>query len=78
MATVTIRELRNHGGDVVDRVMAGESLLVTRGGRPVAELKPLQRPALDAATLLARWKHLPHVDPERLRADIDALIDQQL
>jgi len=39
MAEVTIRELRNHGGDVVDRVAAGERLIVTRDGRPVAELR---------------------------------------
>lgn len=78
MATVTIRELRNHGGEVVDRVMKGEALVVTRAGRPVAELKPLHRQALDAATLLSRWRHLPQVDPERLRADIDELLDQRL
>ena len=36
MDTVTIRELRNRGGEVVDRVEAGERLTVTRDGRPVA------------------------------------------
>lgn len=35
---VTIGELRNHGGDVVDRVATGETLTVTRSGKPVAEL----------------------------------------
>ncbi len=30
MTTVTIRDLRNHGGEVVDRVAAGESVIVTR------------------------------------------------
>ncbi|HLE85784.1 MAG TPA: type II toxin-antitoxin system prevent-host-death family antitoxin, partial [Thermoanaerobaculia bacterium] len=39
MSTVTIRELRNRGGDVVERVLAGESLTVTRAGTPVAELR---------------------------------------
>ena len=38
---VSIRELRNHGGDVVDRVAAGENLTVTRPGKPVAELRPV-------------------------------------
>lgn len=75
---VTIRELRNHGGEVVDRAGAGERLTVTRDGRPVAELGPLPRPALDAATLLERWRHLPVVDPIRLREDIDAVIDAAL
>ena len=75
---MTIRDLRNHGGEVVDRVLNGEALVVTRAGHPVAELKPLERQALDAATLLSRWRHLPDVDPDRLRADIDAVLDSRL
>lgn len=75
---MSIRDLRNHGGDVVKRVLAGESLVVTRAGDPVAELRPVRAPGLDAGTLLARWKHLPPVDPDRLRADIDDLLDARL
>ena len=78
MDEVTIRQLRNHGGDVVDRVQAGERLTVTRSGRPVAELCPLPRRALDASTLLERWRRLPVVDPVRLRSDIDDLMDPAL
>lgn len=73
---MTIRELRNHGGDVVDRVQKGERLIVTRSGEPVAELRPVSSRGLDAATLLRRWRHLPPVEPEALRSDIDELIDQ--
>ncbi len=78
MAQVTIRELRNHGGDVVGRVLAGESLVVTRAGTPVAELRPVPARGLDAASLLERWRHLPAFDPEELRADVDAGIDPTL
>jgi prevent-host-death family protein len=78
MAVVTIRDLRNHGGDVVDRVVAGESLVVTRAGEPVAELRPVRRRALDARTLLERWRHLPAVDPGALRADLDRVLDSSL
>ena len=78
MSEVTIRELRNHGGDVVKRVLAGESLVVTRSGDPVAELRPVPRPGIEARTLLERWKHLPSVDPERLRSDIDDVVDASL
>ena len=49
MDEVSIRALRNHGGDVVDRVALGEPLTVTRDGQPVATLQPLGRPALSAA-----------------------------
>jgi prevent-host-death family protein len=78
MDTVTIRDLRNHGGEVVGRVEAGEHVTVTRDGRPVAELRPLRARGIRAAALLERWRRLPAVDAESLRRDIDAVIDQSL
>jgi prevent-host-death family protein len=78
MDTVTIRELRNHGGDVVDRVEAGERVTVTRDGRPVAELRPLRARGIAAARLLERWRRLPAVEADALRRDIDAALDQSL
>ena len=78
MAEVTIRDLRNHGGDVVDRVAAGERLIVTRGGKPVAELRPVRRRGKSASVLLARWRRLPAVDGTALRSDLDATIDPRL
>ena len=77
MAEVTIRELRNQGGEVVDRAARGERITITRSGRPVAELRPL-RPPLSADALVERWKRLPPVDLAALRADIDELIDPGL
>ena len=75
MSEVTIRELRNHGGDVVERVTRGERVIVTRAGKPVAELRSLRTPGASAETLLARWRLLPAVDPAALRADIDQTLD---
>jgi prevent-host-death family protein len=77
MAEVTIRELRNQGGEVVDRAARGERITITRSGRPVAELRPL-RPPLSADALVERWKRLPPVDLAALRADMDELIDPGL
>ncbi|HEX7172987.1 MAG TPA: type II toxin-antitoxin system prevent-host-death family antitoxin [Candidatus Limnocylindria bacterium] len=78
MDTVTIRDLRNHGGDVVDRVEAGEHVTVTRDGRPVAELRPVRSRGIAAVALLERWHRLPAVEAVALRRDIDAAIDQSL
>jgi prevent-host-death family protein len=72
----TVRDLRNHGGDVLDRVAAGERVVVTRDGRPVAELTAVRGAArLGRAALLARWRHLPRVDAATLRRDLDDLLD---
>jgi len=54
MAEVSIRDLRNRGGEVIDRVEAGERLTVTRDGRPVAELRPLPVRSMGGAALLKR------------------------
>jgi prevent-host-death family protein len=78
MAEVTIRELRNRGGDLVDRVAAGEHLTVTRDGRPVAELRPYRSTPLSATVLLRRWRRLPSLDAGSLRGDIDVVIDPRL
>jgi prevent-host-death family protein len=78
MGEVTIRELRNQGGKVLDRVERGETLTVTRDGRPVAELRPLPRPPLTREVLLERMRGVPRVDPGKLRADLDAIIDPRL
>jgi prevent-host-death family protein len=78
MATVSVRDLRNHGGDVLDRVARGESVTVTRDGTEVAELRPLPRRGLTAQQLIDRRRHLPPLDPDTLRRDLDALINPQL
>lgn len=78
MTDVSIRELRNHGGEVVDRAAGGEQITITRAGKAVAELRPASRSPLTASSLLARWRGLPAVDPATVRADIDATIDSSL
>ena len=78
MGQVTIRDLRNKGGEVVDRAAGGEMITITRGGTPVAELHALPRPGLTAEALIERWRRLPAVDPDRLRADLDAVLDPGL
>jgi prevent-host-death family protein len=78
MESVTVRELRNSGGDVLRRVERGERIVVTRDGTPVAELRPLPHPSVGPTELIRRRKHLPKVDPDAVRRDIDKLIDPSL
>lgn len=78
MTAVSIRDLRNHGGEIVDRVERGEAVTITRAGKPVAELHPVRKAHLTAPELLARCQRLPSVDPGGLRADIDATMNTRL
>jgi antitoxin (DNA-binding transcriptional repressor) of toxin-antitoxin stability system len=41
MSTISLQELARDPGGLLDRVEAGESLVVVRGGRPVDELRPV-------------------------------------
>jgi antitoxin (DNA-binding transcriptional repressor) of toxin-antitoxin stability system len=74
MAQVSIRDLRNHGGDVVDRAARGEQITITRSGKAVAELRAISPPALTAQALIDRWRQLPPVDPVAFRKDVDRFL----
>ena len=78
MNDITVRELRNRGGDVLERVARGEALTVTRDGQAIAELRPLPRRPIPAAVLLNRWRGLPYVDQAKWRAEIDNVLDGSL
>ena len=78
MATVSVRELRNHGGQVLARVEAGETLTVTSHGRPVAELRPLTPRPLTTREMIEHVRGRPPMDPRKLREEIDAIFDQSI
>lgn len=73
-----MRDLRNQGGRVLDRVLAGERVTITRDGRPVARLEPAARGRLGAQALIDRFRQLPDVDARQLRQDVDAVLDERL
>ena len=78
MKEITVRELRNNGSAVINRVLSGEILIVTRDGDEVAELRPVYQRPTHISTLRKKWKSLPSLDPVALRADIDSIIDQSI
>ncbi len=78
MTEVSVRDLRNHGGDVLDSVLRGERVTVTRAGKPVAELRPVAASGTPATVVFDHWATIPVLDLEALRADIDAVLDPAL
>ena len=73
------RELRNQSAAVLREVEAGETIVVTRNGTPVAELRPIRaRRFVLRATLSEGAPRAPRIDAGRFRADLDAVIDQYL
>jgi antitoxin (DNA-binding transcriptional repressor) of toxin-antitoxin stability system len=74
---ITQRELRNASGRVMRALDAGESFVVTRNGVPVGELIPIRRRTfVRRETLIAAFKNVAALDYQRLRRDLDAVVDQ--
>jgi prevent-host-death family protein len=42
MATVNVHEAKTHLSKILDRVAAGEEIIIAKAGRPVARLVPLE------------------------------------
>jgi antitoxin (DNA-binding transcriptional repressor) of toxin-antitoxin stability system len=73
-----LSDIRTQVKGVGGRVARGEKITITRDGRRVAELGPVSASTLSAEALLARWTHLPAVDPVTFRKDINNVIDSTL
>jgi len=58
MSSHSIVEAKNRLSDLIDRAMGGESVVITRHGHPVAEIKPIQ----------SRGRPMTAEDVERMRA----------
>ncbi len=71
---VTVFELRSDSGQVLDRVLAGELLTITRDGQPVAEMSPISIPA-GLSALKMRAAKLKAIDPVLLRNDLEELVE---
>jgi antitoxin (DNA-binding transcriptional repressor) of toxin-antitoxin stability system len=75
---ITQRELGDQSA-AVREVEAGRTIVVTRNGTPVAELRPIRpRPFVPRATIAEAAVRAPGVDAGRFRADLDAVIDQRI
>ena len=78
MGEASVRQLRDQGPAVVDRVLRGEHLIITRNGEPVAELRPVRRRPLHRDALVQRFRTLRPLDPAPIRRNIDRTISQTL
>ena len=77
--TINQRELRNASAKVLRDVQAGQTIVVTRNGEPVAELRPIQpRRFISRTALAGAAARMARIDAHRFRADIDAVVNQSI
>lgn len=75
---ITQRELRNDSGEIMRALDRGEDFIVTRNGIPVGELRPVRRCFVDREVLLEAFRGAAPIDAERFRADVDAVLSQDI
>lgn len=78
MPEIAQRQLRNDNAEIMRRVEAGETFVVTRNGVPVAELRPLpagRRRVVSREALIAITQDWEPVDAARTRAELDEIAD---
>ena len=61
MQTATVRELRNHYASLLTRVRAGEEIVITQRGQPVARLIPER----SAEAKKVNWSESPAITRDR-------------
>jgi antitoxin (DNA-binding transcriptional repressor) of toxin-antitoxin stability system len=78
MATpISLRELHDDNRDIMRRLDASETFIVTRNGIPVGALTPLRRRRfVSSAAVLATFTTAPRIDARRFRADLAAVADR--
>ena len=75
--TITQRELRNDNAKIIRALESGDTFVITRNGVPVGRLTPiLRRTFVPTSELIESAKHLPHIDFEEFRADVDRYIER--
>lgn len=72
------RELRNNVTEVLRRVEAGETLVVTVSGRPVAELRPVPPPPRRGTRELLEKILREFPLDEQFERDIDDVFEQDI
>lgn len=59
MNTVSLAEAKTHLSHLLDQVEAGEEVLITRRGLPIARISPVEKPKHPIKSLAEFRRHLP-------------------
>ena len=79
-SAISQRDLRLRSKEIMDSVERGEAFTVTRDGHEIGELIPLRarRTFVTREQFLAGSLKLAPIDIDRFRADLDAVIDNDI
>lgn len=55
MSTYSVGDAKNQLSELIDRALRGEGVVITRHGRPMVELKPVDEPARPVSSADLDW-----------------------
>ena len=76
MSTHSVADSKNRLSELIDRALDGESVVITRHGRPVVELKPVQARARPLSAEDLDWLAARHATRRARRDDAGALLSR--
>jgi prevent-host-death family protein len=76
MSSHSVAEAKNKLSELIDRALEGEGVVITRHGRPVVELKPLQKTPRPVTKADVDWLKARRVGQGRPQEDAGALISR--
>jgi prevent-host-death family protein len=76
MATHSVTEARNRLPELIDRALRGEDVVITRRGRPVAELKPIPEPTRAVSPAALDWLAARRVGTKRAGEGAGVLVSR--
>ncbi len=60
MSTVSVAQAKAHLSHLLDQVEAGEEIVITRHGQPVARISPVEKPKHPVKSLSQFRSRMPH------------------
>ena len=60
MSIVNLAEAKTHLSHLLDQVEAGEEIVITRRGQPIARITPLEKPKQPVKSLAGFRSRMPH------------------
>jgi prevent-host-death family protein len=76
MSTHDVAEAETHLSELIDRALTGEAVVITRDGRPVAEIRPVKAPKRPTREEKLAWLDANRVELPGESIDVQAILRQ--
>lgn len=76
MSTYSVADAKNQLSELIDRALRGEGVVITRHGRPMVELKPVDQPAQPLSAADLDWLQAHRVGRASASDDAGRLLER--